>query len=97
MAAEPGYDGGQFKLGRVTVRGQKNEDGTVSMTVDGAGPWYAFQETRTNSSGKVTIQLGGVILGTVQQTTSRIYIEHVNGFNGGDKSPLHRQRWASGI
>jgi hypothetical protein len=87
MAAEPGYDGGQFKLGRVTVRGRKNEDGTVSMTVEGAGPWYTFQETRTNSTGKVTIQLGGVILGTDQQTTSRIYIDHVNGFSGVIKVP----------
>jgi hypothetical protein len=83
----PGYDGGQFKLGRVVVRGRKNEDGTVSTTVEGAGPWYSFQETRTDATVKVTIQLGGVIFGTDEQTSSRILIEHTNGFSGVVKVP----------
>jgi hypothetical protein len=81
MSVNPGYDGDQFLLQRVTVRHVRNEDGTVSTTVEGAGPWYCFQEERTDFSGKTTIQLGGVILGTEQQTVSRIHVEHLNGFS----------------
>jgi hypothetical protein len=77
----PGYDGGSFPLRTVIVRHVRNADGTVSTTVEGAGPWYSFQETRDDDSGKRTIQLGGVILGTEQQTPSRILIDHANGFS----------------
>lgn len=81
MSMIPGFEVGQLPLRRVTVRHVRNEDGTASTAVEGAGPWYRTQETSTNVFGKRTIQLGGVILGTEQQTPSRIHIEHSNGFS----------------
>ncbi|TLX17167.1 hypothetical protein [Rhizobium sp. MHM7A] len=81
MAMEPGYDGGQFPLRRIIVRHCKNDDGTITTTVEGAGPWYSRQSTTTSRTGKVTTQLGGEIFGTGQQTVSRILIEHLSGFS----------------
>lgn len=81
MGVVSGFDGGQRELHRVAVRYLKNEDGTMTTTVEGAGPWYSKQVTETRRTGKVMIQLGGEIFGTGQQTVSRILIEHLSGFS----------------